>query len=80
MRVKFIKAWQTYRVGNIIEPAAMLRNWLMGNGYVERVEEETETAAAVPETAVVGAETAIIGRAKKRKRGRPRKAAATVEA
>lgn len=35
IRVKFKLSWQTYRVGDIIEPAATLRDWLLGNGYVE---------------------------------------------
>lgn len=33
-KVKFILAWQTYRVGDVIEPTAMDRDWLLRNGYV----------------------------------------------
>lgn len=32
--VEFILAWQNYRVGAVIRPAAMLRGWLLANGYV----------------------------------------------
>lgn len=33
MKVKFKLAWQNYRVGDVIEPPAMLRNWLLNNKY-----------------------------------------------
>lgn len=33
MKLKFKLAWQTYRVGDVIEPPAMLRNWLLNNKY-----------------------------------------------
>jgi len=36
-KVEFILAWQTYRVGDVIEPPATLRDWLKGNGYVKDV-------------------------------------------
>jgi hypothetical protein len=35
--VRFILAWQTYRVGETITPNAALRDWLIGNGYCESV-------------------------------------------
>lgn len=35
--VKFKLAWQTYRVGDVITPNALLRDWLLANGYVEPV-------------------------------------------
>ena len=42
-KVRFILAWQTYSVGEVIEPPATLRAWLLGNGYVELVRDEAET-------------------------------------
>lgn len=38
-KVRFILAWQTYRVGDVIEPTAMDRDWLLANGYVKDVNE-----------------------------------------
>lgn len=85
MRVRFIKAWQTYKVGQIIEPAALLREWLLQCKYVEIVREEPgiETAQYVDiareepgiETAVVAPteHAALRVEKPKRKRGRPRK-------
>jgi len=43
-KVRFIAAWQSYRVGDIIQPNGTLRQWLIGNGYAELVE-EAETPA-----------------------------------
>ena len=37
MKVKFVKAWQNYQVGNEIEPPGVLRQWLLANKYVEPV-------------------------------------------
>lgn len=37
--VRFIVAWQTYRVGDVIRPAATLRTWLLNSGYVELAQE-----------------------------------------
>lgn len=41
--VKFKLAWQTYSVGDEIDPPATLRDWLIANGYVDAV------APALPE-------------------------------
>jgi len=38
-KVKFVAPWQTYRVGDVIEPTAMDRDWLLANGYVKDVNE-----------------------------------------
>ena len=38
-QVRFIVSWQTYRVGDVIDPPAALRDWLVANGYVEDVRE-----------------------------------------
>ena len=38
-KVRFVLAWQTYRVGDVIEPTAMDRDWLIANGYVKDVNE-----------------------------------------
>ena len=43
MKLKFKLAWQTYRVGDVIDPPAMLRNWLLNNKYC--VPEEMQTRA-----------------------------------
>jgi len=48
-KIRFIRAWQTYRVGDVIQPPAVRRDWLIGNGYAEPVSGET---AAVPPLAV----------------------------
>lgn len=34
-KCRFKLAWQNYRVGDIIQPAGALRDWLVCNGYVE---------------------------------------------
>lgn len=36
--VRFKLAWQTYRVGDVIQPNGTLRDWLLANGYVEIIE------------------------------------------
>jgi len=70
MKVRFIKAWQLYRVGQIIEPTGVLRDWLMQCGYVEPVRDKPEI-----ETATVGPteHAALRIDPPRRKRGRPRK-------
>lgn len=39
--VRFKLAWQGYRVGDVITPPGALRDWLVANGYVELVEEQS---------------------------------------
>lgn len=34
-KVRFKRPWQTYVVGEEITPNGTLRDWLVGNGYVE---------------------------------------------
>lgn len=34
-RVRFVRAWQAYRVGDEIEPGGVLRDWLVAQGLVE---------------------------------------------
>jgi hypothetical protein len=36
--VRFILAWQTYSVGDVITPNGTHRDWLLDNGYVEPVD------------------------------------------
>lgn len=69
MRVRFIKGWQFYRVGQIIEPPGLLREWLLQSKYVEVVRDEPEI-----ETAMVGPpeHAALRIDPPRRKRGRPR--------
>lgn len=45
-KVRFILAWQNYRVGDEIEPTAMDRDWLRAKGYVVDVEAETPARPA----------------------------------
>lgn len=45
-KVRFKLAWQTYRVGDEITPNASLRDWLVGNGYVDIVGEPSPVRAA----------------------------------
>ncbi len=39
-KVRFKVAWQTYRVGDVIEPNGTLRDWLIDNGYVVPLDDE----------------------------------------
>lgn len=39
-KVRFKLAWQNYQVGDVIEPNAMRRDWLIANGYVELLPEK----------------------------------------
>lgn len=71
MKVRFVRAWQTYRVGQIIEPPGVLRDWLRGNGYVEIVREEPEMETAMANPPAEHA--ALRVNPPKRGRGRPRK-------
>lgn len=43
-KVQFISPWQTYRVGDVIEPTAMDRDWLLANGYVKDVATRADEA------------------------------------
>jgi hypothetical protein len=43
-KVRFKCAWQTYRVGDIIEPNGTLRDWLVSAGYVEIIDPGTVKA------------------------------------
>lgn len=44
-KCRFKLAWQTYRVGDVIEPNGALRDWLVGNGYVEVIDEPSPVRA-----------------------------------
>jgi hypothetical protein len=44
-QVRFKLAWQSYRVGDVISPPGVLRDWLASRGYVEPV---PEVAAVEP--------------------------------
>ena len=46
VKVRFIKAWKFYTKGNVIEPAKMLRDWLLQCKYVEVVKETPEVETA----------------------------------
>lgn len=60
---EFILAWQNYRVGAVIEPSGTLRDWLLGHGYIKRIDPANET----------GPELEAEDAAPPKKRGRPRK-------
>jgi len=49
-KVRFKLAWQGYSVGDIIQPAGTLREWLLANGYVELIEEQPARAEAKPKS------------------------------
>ncbi|MCP4539817.1 MAG: hypothetical protein GY832_21980 [Chloroflexi bacterium] len=75
-KVRFIVAWQNYRVGDIIQPNGVLRDWLMCNGYIELVEDAPEERSVEPECAVLpGTETAMKPKPKRKRKPRARKAA-----
>lgn len=38
-KLRFKMAWGYYRVGDEITPTALLRDWLVSNGYVEIMED-----------------------------------------
>lgn len=46
-KVRFKKAWQNYKVGDIIQPTGTQRDWLVANGYVELVNTGTIAAPLV---------------------------------
>lgn len=63
--VRFVKAWQTYSVGNVIEPNGTLRQWLIAAGFVVPVD------APAPPAAIVVKPDVVLPTAKRR--GRPPK-------
>jgi len=36
---RFRLAWQNYRVGDVIKPTGVVRDWLLANGYIEPLPE-----------------------------------------
>lgn len=74
-RVRFIRPWQTYSVGNEITPSGTHRDWLVSRGYCEPVvepgaeagpdDQQTEFAVTPPV-----AETTATRSARHEKRGR----------
>ena len=61
IQLRFIVAWQAYRRGDIITPMSKMQaDWLIGQGFCERVEDvpniehavtgPTECATAIPTT------------------------------
>lgn len=45
-KIRFTIAWQSYRVGDEITPNGTLRDWLVGNGYAQIVEDAPRTVQA----------------------------------
>ena len=62
-KIKIIRRWGEYRVGEILAPPASLRKYLFDREVAEYVQEQT------PPASVVSALAALV----KRGRGRPRK-------
>ncbi len=48
MKVRFIRAWQNYRVGDEIEPGGVFRDELMRRGFIEVVKEQPIETAQKP--------------------------------
>lgn len=40
-KLRFKLAWQQYRVGDVIEPNGTLRDWLIGHGYCDVVDDKS---------------------------------------
>ena len=72
-RVRFISAWQTYSVGDEIEPTGMHRDWLISRGYCVPIEPEPEIEPEL-ETATVDpvGETTAMRSARSPKGRRPK--------
>ena len=66
-KVRVIRAFSFYRVGQILEPPGVQRQFLLERKFVEPVEEEQQRTDE-PETAAVAPPEKMV-----RKRGRPRK-------
>lgn len=70
-KVRFVRGWQQYVPGNVIQPPAMLRGFLLDRKFVELVIEDAPApevvADADPNASTTDAAPPI------RKRGRPRK-------
>lgn len=69
IKVKFIRAWQFYHVGDVIEPAGMLRDWLVQMKFVEVLRDP----APIENATLEPAERAVPEMRPKRRRGRPPK-------
>jgi hypothetical protein len=48
MKVRVKRAFQNYRVGDVLQPPALLRDDLLRRGFVEPVKETREAAVASP--------------------------------
>jgi len=83
-QVRFIRPWSRFRKGDVFAPAAILRNWLVHEGFGEIVVEEPDTDPIKEMQVVDDIEVATVRAPEvaalrtepvppKRKRGRPRK-------
>lgn len=50
IRVRFLRGWQTYVKGDVIEPVGTLRSWLLDNEYVEIIKPEPPAVDNDPPT------------------------------
>lgn len=48
MKVRFRAAWGKFAIGNTLEPRSALGDWLVEQGYAERVGDTVETAMVSP--------------------------------
>lgn len=58
-KVRFKLAWQNFRVGDEFTPNGTLRDWLVGNGYVDIVVDPKPTGTV----GKIGKAAANLGRA-----------------
>lgn len=66
-KCRVLVAHQSYRVGDPMEPGAMLRNDLLRRGWIEIIEEKVSQHAGSMATGVLP-----VGESPIKKRGRPR--------
>lgn len=75
MKLRFIVPWQTYVVGDQINPPATRGEWLIAQGYCKLVTEDARPEGKMEVAVTTGPEETACTRVipPKRKRGRPRK-------
>lgn len=59
-KVRFKLAWQNYRVGDVITPSGTHRDWLVGNGYADVID---DIPAKIGTSGKIGKAAANLGRA-----------------
>lgn len=64
VQVRFILAWQTYRVGEVITPNGTHRDWLLANGYVELLDPRPAKLAGKAAKKIAEATSGLFGKDK----------------